>query len=53
VIEYKKLGIDKERGGWVKWLALMLKLAQKVEWLNRWLLNLSIGWIFIARPKNH
>lgn len=51
VINYKKLGIEKERGGLVKWLAPILKLTKKSKRLNKWLLNLSIGWLFIARPR--
>jgi len=51
VINYKKLGIEKERGSLIKWLALILKMIKKSKKLNRFLLNFSIGWLFIARPK--
>ena len=51
VIDYKKYDIDKERGWIVKWLALLFRLIKKGSWLNKMLLNISIGWLFMARPR--
>lgn len=53
VINYQYFGTDKERGVLVKILAPIFKLVEKYRMtiLKKILLNFSIGWIFICRPK--
>lgn len=53
VMNYREFGTDKERGVIVKLLAPIFRLIEKYRlfWLKRLLLNLSVGWIFICRPK--
>lgn len=62
IINYKNLGIDKERGLIVVLMAKILKWLKDWEKLPQWgptakrinylLLNISLGWLFIGRPKN-
>lgn len=51
VINYKEYGVDKERGEGVKYLAKFLKIVKSIRLLNNLLINLSVGWLFIAKPR--
>lgn len=53
VINYQFYETDKERGFLVKLLAPIFKFIDKYQLngLKKFLLNFSIGWIFICRPR--
>lgn len=61
VMNYKKYEVDKERGANVKYVSKILRYvddARKVPIIGRLadlanllLLNISVGWLFLARPR--
>lgn len=51
VINYKKYGVAGERGQWVIPLSYFLRIINKSEVMKRIMSKLSVGWLFVVRPK--
>lgn len=54
VINYREFETDKERGWLVKVLSPVFKFIEKnkLSLIKKWLLNFSVGWIFICSQNN-
>lgn len=49
--DYQKYGLDKERGRAIMLAAWFIRTFGKIAVVRKILLNLSLGWLFIGRPK--
>lgn len=49
---YQKYGLHQERGKKIIFIAWLARLFKKIK-LNKFMLNLSLGWLFICRPKKN
>lgn len=47
--QYKRYGLDKERGGLIPIIGKAIGMLP--HWLKPLILNMSLGWLFIATPK--
>lgn len=52
IADYKKYGLDEERGAMIVWVSWVIKIFRKIPFIEAMLLWTSLGWLFIARPKN-
>lgn len=50
---YQEYGAQKERGGKIIWVAWWLSMLEKLKISPNFLLNFSLGWLFICRPKKN
>lgn len=50
ITDYHDYGLDRERGKKIIYIAKLIKFLQKLN-LDKFLLNFSLGWLFICRKK--
>ena len=51
IADYKKYGLDSERGPIIVWVSRIIRVFRRVSLVESVLLWMSLGWLFIARPK--